>query len=492
MKNVLVFNIGNSDVFIREPVEILGKMVSDYIPSKIYRSCTQYILDHENDFTDKLSFPIIQPCLQYLKAKNIFLHEIRLIATDQYPAHASDTIYATKLIRSTLNRWKQTKEWEPLLKPDTSIKMHSIQQNPSDLDNMWNFYNTLLADWGRESQDRKYYLSVTGGTQAMNAMLLLGASNHIGGMVEYLYLPNGAKQPISLNTGKRLLMEHYLSSIKGNVKIYEYYSALRFLEKNSDAFSAQKLVGALKKLLSFAHHRISFVFAKAVTELNEAIQLLQGDLREDAIRLRDDVLERHSAYLVAEIFWNARMLYEKGQYIDFCGRIFRFLEESLRHIIQNVLGIPLENKDNRGEKIQKEWLNQQPQLAQFLKSGGIDIDRSLTRMSMERIIEYYTQHGREDWQEILSNLRTFNALAELRNKSVMAHGFGGVSEEDIFEYMRGNLRVNRIDEMPERIFANLREIYVSLYQHPEYMEKNIYQHINTLIDRVLEKIRESE
>lgn len=497
MKNVVIFNLGNRDLYFKEPIEILGETFTDIIANKLrFREISQYISENYQDYKNKIMFPIVEKTLERINKRNKEkIHEIILFTSDQEMPHFTDTVHLAKVLQAYLMDLKQNPQFKHLLDGLKKPIIRFTKQNPADLDVMNDFYE---AEIGRVvsnlSSTNQVYVSITSGTPAMSTMLLLNSMKHLKNKVEILYLPKNSNVPIQLQIGKILMKQNYIDTIRENIENYDYYAALKMIQNHSEEFEVKHSIKNIEQLLQYAHSRASFDFEKAEESIQQVwdngpqyrrvVEELYNQIY-DLNDLNDSNINR----MMSELYWNMWMLYQRGQFIDVVGRVFRFHEESLQQILKDRLGIPLKEK---GKYVNESWLMGQKNLLNYLenyKGGRVELNRPLTRFSMEAIIAFYIKQGNSELQIFLNTSKALDKLAELRNKLIFAHGWKGCSEQDIYNHVNKELPINDISELEDTFFRMLRTQLFVLFNNNELGVRNIYQEINKVLFQFIDDIR---
>lgn len=82
-----------------------------------------------------------------------------------------------------------------------------------------------------------------------------------------------------------------------------------------------------------------------------------------------------------------------------------------------------------------------------------------TTYALERIIEYWTgEVGKNAYQPVTAILGVFRDLSGLRNKSIIAHGYESVSEEEVGK----QLKTLKPAQLPGRLAGALRPMGVEV------------------------------
>lgn len=497
MKNVVIFNLGNRDLYFKEPTEVLGETFTDIIKNKSrFREMSQYISDNYQDYKNKIMFPIVEKTLQRIsKRKKEKIHEIILFASDQDIPHSTDTIHVAKVLQAYLLDLKQSPQFKQLLDGLKKPIVRLTKQNPADLDVMNDFYETEIGRVaGNLGSTDQAYVSITSGTPAMSTMLLLNGIKHLKNRVEILYLLNNSNLPIQLQIGKILMKQNYIDIIRENIENYDYYAALKMIQNHSEEFGVKDVVKSIEQLLRYAHARASFDFDKAEESIQQVwdnSSQYRGVIEElyDQIYDLKDSEESNANRMMSELYWNMWMLYQRGQFIDMVGRVFRFHEESLKLIIKDRLGIPLREK---GKYVNESWLKGQESLLNSLKNykgKQVQLDHPLTRFSMEAIVKFYIKQGNPELQVFLDTSNALDKLATLRNKLVLAHGWKGCSEQAIYNHVYDELKIKDISELEDAFFGMLRTQLSVIFNNNELGMRNIYQEINKVLLQFISDLR---
>jgi hypothetical protein len=496
MKNIFIFNVGSSDVQLKRPIEFEGQNFEGKINVRFFRDVTNYLLNNYEEYKESIDIPIIRNTLKNLD-RSEKIHEIHLFATNQFSKHQSDTIYAAQIIKRILKDTKQDKTiWGQVLNElSNKIVIHEICDNPTDYDEMNRLYSEELQFVKDNCEYEKVYISVTGGTQAMNTMLLMNGMKYAKAKGQLVYLNETSIVPDVLQLSTIILLENHAKTISQNIHSYEYHEAIQYLQNHESTFEdKQRIHHNLVNLLNYAHYRKSFNFKRAYPYLFEPKKYMSRErhilnrLQQEALDFVDENSDAKVAEYMTELYWNMYILYQKGNFVDVCMRLFRFQEESLRFIVVQKLNVKI---DSKGKNIDEQWLNDHQEIVTSLKE--IDLNRVVTRYMLERIIQYYIQHeGRTELEEVFKKVQMINELAELRNGSFGAHGFKGISEEDIFEKMKKKLELKQMNELQEALFQLLKDILIGLFGELEQINENIYDRINNIILKEVKKLTEQE
>lgn len=310
----LIANVGNHDVRLKEQIEINGEIVEGFLrgqdedpnPRKSrYYEYSKYIYEHYEDYKNVIEFPILEPLLSYLKnKKEALLSKIIIFTTKQEPTFSKDTYYVAMLfqkhVENIINNMKNNpqlkREWGKFYEQLAGKKpaVVTISSNPSSMDTMFHFYSQELARIHTKDKGMTeiFYYSLTGGTPAMNNMMFMHGLKQFSNKAKFIYLPHGSKNPDTLDIGNILLKEEYVKNLRESIEIYEYYSAIEYLEHKKEEFDNPRITRSLLQLLRYAHYRQSFDFQSAIDAVDGfSPGNTNAHIREGVRRLSDEIEE---------------------------------------------------------------------------------------------------------------------------------------------------------------------------------------------------------
>ncbi len=209
-------------------------------------------------------------------------------------------------------------------------------------------------------------------------------------------------------------------------------------------------------MLKYAHYRESFDFARARQALAEGLRAASGELRGFLTGLKPD-LDRlldpaDSAALLVEVYASAWITFGNGRYADFLGRVFRFQEAALRYILENRMDMPTDMSPKAKLINLPRYLaliEANSKLKAHLEAAKIDgkplrYTDGPNRPVMSAMLDFIAKGGlRADGKPYLNKndqgrfaglkkaMGQLDKLAELRNQSIIAHGYAGVSREEL-------------------------------------------------------------
>ena len=320
------------------------------------------------------------------------------------------------------------------LLPET-VECRIITKNPADYSIMYAFFGELLDDLPLDgTREDVVYLELSGGTPQMTSMLLVRGVEYLGERAVPLYIAPQFPQPFALNVGRELFVRSLSRAVCANLDTYSYRAAYWLMDENEALFrqivpSSRLLTG----LLCYAHHRLNFNFEEAVQALVAIGHNSLPDVGNFGLLLSElerQVEDRSSAWLLSEVVYNAEIKLHTGQYADFLSRIFRFTEGAQRYLAVEKLGVRCADAEQK--HLDKDWLNSVPGLQDHLSKDKIRLDIPVTQITWEKVNRFLCKQSSEPkWRDVLDDLSRFDRLKSLRNQSVVAHNYEGVSEQKL-------------------------------------------------------------
>lgn len=487
MKNILIINLGTNDIKIiedkRDKLKNIFSDNEDMIdilnnPSgvgKNYRRFTELLLEKIDDSLDYVEFPIIKATMNKLKAEfgDKKIDEVILAYTNQSDTKkkATDTIFLGKIIKEMWSNNKKFKEKIGInqFKQIGRVKLFEINDNPSDYDIMHKHYLRKILELNKDDNLKELYINVTGGTQAMNTGLLMNAINYFEGNVHSYYTKHGEEIAEKLDISYNLKKENFKNDVKLLIKGQNYDAAeiiLKEFKKNFPKLNDE--IEVIISTLKSGRSRIQFAFEDAIYYILPLKD--SSNNREFAKKIYDNIgilKNKDNIYLLNEVKNNAIFQYEKGAYTDCLGRIFRLQEEIYKLILDSKKIVAINDK---GEAyINKDCpINYDFEKLKSIKIQGNKLeyeDRILSIDAMEKIIETLLEDDACSIS-ILNECKSLKDLKAIRNKSILAHGYEGISEEKIYEnFKRKDIRLfleNLINKVIEALGKEM--IYDDFYK----------------------------
>lgn len=449
MTTVLLTNIGTSDL----------KFEGDFLGMEQRAKAEEILEGLQEDFElyrSELEFPILEPIIDELKKIDLLI----LFATDQHQGITEerfwkrDTINVAKVIKTVFEK-----------DPDFQSKLYNVEivpviNSPNDYDQMFREYQEFFKDQvakvlrraGLKNPDESF-ISITGGTPACNlALMYAGMHDNSLGFKQFVYRSESEKEkPVKLlELGKAIQRQRIVQLADHFLRLYNYEGLAEFVR----GFSRND--NQLQLFLTALNYRKNFRFQEALNLLNEILKKAEGETRrvfrvvkEEIKMVQAGINQLNKDFsgdrftpevraVLAELFWNAKICYDTGDYVGFLGRFFRLQESLLRLAVESKLGISTA-KWNREKLMRKIQVDET--LLKYLKENKVDLNRELNRYMCYHLVSYFLDE--EDrfvkWLEKGGVGATGEKLVDLRNRCILGHEFEGVNEEIIKKRWQGNI-----------------------------------------------------
>lgn len=437
---LIIFNVGTSDI----DHSLINKSKDNYYlkTKEIYE---------KNIMLENCVLPIIDPVINYINNFNYRINKVFLFGTEQVSgnreSYSTDTYYAAEIIRKILI--------------DKNIEAFTIKisYNPSDLDKMYDFYKKFFEDFGF-SENFDIFISLTGGTPAQNMSLLINSVSYFGKKVQCLYLPRGSSDVKNLEIATHIYKKFLKNQIDLLVENHLYESAAYIIEEygldyNLDYIKAEnyRILFDFKNALIFYEKALKKTRASERNYINEKIDRIKKIINLEKIKkISSDKIEAY-LLLLNELYENIEIKKKQGAYADFVGRIFRFEESILRALFEIKFDVSTDDKEEFSKFINES--EEGKEIKMFLQSKNIDPSIPNRRV-LKGIIEYLVENKNDKKiSQFYSKIEKIEKLSDLRNKSILAHGFEGLSKEAILTNLSPH---NPTDECLDRLMNDLKEI----------------------------------
>lgn len=413
----LIANIGNSDIGTdKKPIfSPRNGQINIYDGSRE--------LWESKDF-ENIELLLLDPVLRKIQ-ETFEITRIYLFYTEQSPPHPQDTKFIAHIVKSALCSRYDFDE--------TSIYLQSISKNPADYDEMLKLYRAEIYNIP-ESTDR-VFVSVAGGTQQQNFSAMLESVARFGEKTTMIYTPRGSEDVVEYGVGYEIYMRMITHRVD-ILKEMKVYGVAADLAAEYGVLDSNEI-----KMLQAKNHRLLFNFESAQMIFNEIKDKIPE--HQDEIYSAIDKLEKLKSgdmrVLIHELYENMLVKWEQGAYVDFLGRLFRFEEAVLRFVFERETNITTEKKKG-GYANFVHYIEVHNSLLQFLKKGGIDPNWiEPNRKVLRKILGFWVKKERKTKLGPIFgfiekiNEPEGNSLADLRNKSILAHGFESISKDRINE-----------------------------------------------------------
>jgi hypothetical protein len=446
---LILANVGSRDV------RYTGKDLDGHVDEKRDlppRSMGSLLLHEYEQVKDDIELPIVGKGIRHIESlsykypgvlqRGNNAPTVGLFCTDQEDERyrESDTIEFAKIVQMKLPEvFPHRKDNKGIRLSDRGlVTIHTIgDHDPSRYDDMYSFYAGFFADKARDWNPNEWrcFVLTSGGTPAMNAALILQAVQHFGENCVQIHVPR-EDEASELRIGEDMIRAETEHRFDEALETLQFWAAARILAETSrEDYRAHAC--------RYAAHRLAFDFRGAVDHCRAAIRVAHGDARKYlerherlTVRLaqgRPEWANRHM--FIEELLYNLEAKAWLNEYVDMLGRVFRLQEALLGWIVRSEIGI--ETDEDR--VVEAKEVETVPGLWEYMEEklpGGSRINRrSLTVISGYLLKP--TAGLPDERRERISNVRSaankIDKLSNLRNKTIVAHGFEGVSEREVVQ-----------------------------------------------------------
>lgn len=429
-KLLFVATIGNRDVML-DGVELRPARVEG-----------EKALAIANTEPKRFSMPILLPALAAIKRP---IERLILIVTDQpeevgYRHRSSDTLYFGQIIKILLGQ--QFKKLGFADKPAEKIETISISENPTILSGLLRELQKTLTSkflqW-RKIGHNELALCITGGIPTLNSAVMLLASRVFKcGLKMYRVNDNGLAFPDPVaDEFEKHELRNIIQELAGSWSFK--FIAMRV----EDSGLNEEPFNQIRILCHAMSCRLVFDFAGALEVLTENfaragrfMPVFECLLNELALLNRLDSVENARELLIKELLFNLMFKFRQHEYVDVAGRLFRLLEEYAILLLEKLTGKTLPfSEDERGYPAFTAYVESNQSLLDYLSSKKIDY-RRLNQYTAEHTLQFVSEN--EDIQETLRSqilgflycYKRLERIKQLRNKSIIAHGFKSIRPGD--------------------------------------------------------------
>ena len=420
----MIANIGQRDLVVdcdvvAERDAKLAEKLRAAVSNKNLRVLGALVLDHFDAVEPALAAPMLERTLRDVAARDAAPKVVLLPGTKQKDKRfmAGDTFRCAEALARLLRvRFPEIERVSAL----------TVTGAPNDLDAMLPAY----ADVCRDATAQRVYALCTGGTPACNMALSLRAIEQFGEGCAVLHVAEGAEAPTYLGIGRYIFAQHR-------------HAALERLAARGDFDAIAEDTGyaePVRLLARAAATRLNFNFKESLSVLHRikqpAIEGAVKTLIEEGTVLAS---ENNRCAALREVYWNAVLKWRRDECTDFLGRVWRLLEGTLHTLMLPLLGAP---EHNRIWTAFESWTRNQPQAYRDYLQHKIAKNvpprpyYGPTMPVLSCTLGYLLKHdatslartgfGHAAATQLKTVVNALRPLTDLRNGSVMAHGFGGV------------------------------------------------------------------
>jgi hypothetical protein len=446
---ILLFNIGNRDVKLDQK-----ELEKGHINEK-----GEEIFNNFESYKDKVSLEIVEPFLNEFSSET---KKIYLFVTDQYDANfkANDTIFFGKIIQRMIQE-----------KYSIECEIRSYPFNPTDYEKAFEFFGEFFIELDKNYNNDMFIISNSGGVPAMKFAMLVLATNLLNQI--NIYSVNEKSHDLKLIPHKKTLKKEFVKqSGLALLKTYDYLGINSLLIENN--FNSN-----LSFLLRYATERYSFNFEQANENLIQYLktidELEKKKLNPFIIAIKDN------DSLLRELIFNMEIKLKNKEYTDFFGRLYRFVEAFAQRSFDRAAktNINWENKDERDIQFSAfldNHLELKKHIQKYLKLTTVNDNITPNYLPLYHGITFFKM-SKATLVDVTSLNKLYQNVDKFRHKSIIAHGFKGISEDDI----NAELKNKKIED----IIGNIKSICAS-----DGMEipENPFNSLNILLEHKLNEL----
>lgn len=444
MKIIFIANIGNSDVYYN------GQRAAEV---KLPRIIGKELLDAWASKREKVSIPIISAGFDKIKESAALPNEIWLFCTNQPSTVAEihrnkDTAHFAEIVQKKIcETYKYTSD---------SIKIITINGNPSNYDEMMDFFDKFFS--GTISADDIYknaffFFSITGGTPQANTGLLVNAVNHFenNGQAVYVSEKSGAA---TLDLVSKVINKKYASLVCTMINNYDYAAALNIIEEWGRLPEHIKTLTLANQFI----YDLNFLDAKALIEqvslkapidpvtkikLNTKIIPEVKDLYDHQENMafyqrvskldkkelsKDEADKLIKSYELLLKFWLDKMSisWNNNNLYEFSDLLFGMIENISKYIIMQIINTPVLKpyfNDVKARMLATEGFQEYARLKKVYLDG--EPSNYVFNIFLQFLVE--KQVLKEKARVVSSFIKPLMVIKDKRNEAV--HLFGSSSEE---------------------------------------------------------------
>jgi len=485
---ILIKNVGTRDVVYQD----------NYLNGGSVRLKGQELLENYEEIKADLTFPILQPGLDAFSGQ---LKKIYFFVTNQSDEikRDSDTLFFGALMK----RWIEERY-------SFKVEVFQYTANPANVEQALDYFTSKMTEKNSIfTKEEKKIVILSGGTSQMKMGLHLIFSSLSSINVEFYNVVDGKLDPVEQKqTLTKFFMKHTCAQL---LHIHEYQAILELLRING--FIHEEILIAL---LEHAHHRRNFDFEVAIKRLDRFKEMVPSSLLADYsfLSIFDS---KDPLFLIKELVYNLDIAHKNQNYLFFTGLLFRLEEALLKEIVvffyREKLNITLKKKQDHkklleflqnDEKQLWEWLNdikfkgrplkferdflKRPVLFYIAYKNEQEAPTGIIRGLLEifDIINKYLYDDLEieEREKKYGHPTDTACLGDLRNQSILAHGFEPVSKQKIEKlYKAGKIPIITIIETLLNVIEKAMRIITN---DASFSFANIYAKLNDfLLDLIL-------
>lgn len=373
---------------------------------------------------DRVFAPMLSAALDYLRsaAQSVEVR-VLLLTTDQTDPRFrdGDTVICGNVLKRFL-----TDRYPSLV---SKVLIHTTNHPPHLYDRMLEDFRSLLLT-RLEPPGERYYLLLAGGTPAANAALLLAGVWLFAEKAHALTVGEDTGRVRPMDIGRRIVASYRRDRVCELLTRRDFAGAAALLDADSPA---RIVADAAAKRLNFDFSPSAKMLGDLLAQRGGALPPELDPLYADAQRLAD----HDNPAVMREVYWNAMVKWHREEYADFLGRLWRLIEASLQEAVGRISGINLTDK-HASAKAFDAWVQTRSDLLDHLNretgrppAQRIEQSAWLLAFILGWLVDHDPAAKSDPFRACHHAVQALAPLRALRNKSVLAHGFQGLSKESI-------------------------------------------------------------
>ncbi len=384
--------------------------------------------------------------------------------------HASDTEGMTKVVLQYL-RYLESGAGAPLrrerglpdrLLPDPPTRhIHPLRytSDPADYVEALQILRARFQEKFQRYPDLQrepFYLLVGPGTPALNVAFVISLTERLPASQLELLQAREARQGSAETLVKTLALAPRLKqwplrrTLQALLDQYDYAGVARILQDLSGQYIwPEEAIQVALHLAYYGDARLNLDFQEAQSHLEHT----EGQIRPDqwrrlyALPSSTPQTPKDRWLLVHELVWNARVVLKRNMFHDFLGRIFRFLEVFPEVLLRHLEVVhPSESRLQASHIQRSDLLDCARRL--FVDPNGVPVERRTPQahtplriqndLNRSALLGLFYCAGKagllpSDWETTWEHIQVLSWLAQLRNRSIIAHGWEPLSRRSLEE-----------------------------------------------------------
>ena len=431
MTRILIACVGQRDLQRRNAEGGLEPLSKQHL-----REESERIFNDLDNWKNELEFPMILAALRTVvkdASRGDDALQVFLLASDQEDEkhRSGDTIFCAKIIRQLLTE-KVRKE---LKVPPPQVKIIPLRKQPNRHDQMWEEIENLIKRKGVQDHAAQVYVLLSGGTPAQNMGLLLAAIQQFGNRTQVLTVDERTDIATPLRVGQKLMRVFEDKELDAALDNWDFPAARSVLPDGSlEAAGADAAIARLNLDFTQCRDTLEKLQTRVINKVPEHWDRLLNEVRELDTT---DVSHNSWGIRMREVYWNAWIKWQRKEYADFLGRLWRLQEAALQAMTSWVVGFDLYEKNNAEPKL-LEWIDGTHECKAYLCREKPDLNVQFNTLVMQLVCEWAQEESKfppdkeEFASKILNAIRSLEALRQLRNNCILAHGLRPVTREEVY------------------------------------------------------------